>query len=86
VKIRSNRDRFDGEEDIPGWFFEEGVVFLPEEIEVGLRITDPDLRRLFRTVHGDLLEVEYWQRIQDELKNGKVPQIQVYPDSSSLGA
>jgi len=86
VKIRSNRDRFDGEEDIPGWFFEDGVVFLPEEIEVGLRITDPDLRRLFRTVHGDLLEVEYWQRIQDELKNGKVPQIQVYPDSSSLGA
>ena len=62
------------------------MVFLPEEIEVGLRITDPDLRRLFRTVHGDLLEVEYWQRIQDELKNGKVPQIQVYPDSSSLGA
>jgi len=86
VKIRSNRDRFDGEEDIPGWFFEDGVVFLPEEIEVGLRITDPDLRRLFRTVHGDLLEVEYWQRIQDELKNGNVPQIQVYPDSSSLGA
>jgi len=86
VKIRSNRDRFDGEEDIPGWFFEDGVVFLPEEIEVGLRIIDPDLRRLFRTVHGDLLEVEYWQRIQDELKNGNVPQIQVYPDSSSLGA
>ena len=86
VKIRSNRDRCDGEEDIPGWFFEDGVVFLPEEIEVGLRITDPDLRRLFRTVHGDLLEVEHWQGIQDELKNGKVPQIQVYPDSSSLGA
>ena len=42
--------------------------------------------RLFRTVHGDLLEVEHWQGIQDELKNGKVPQIQVYPDSSSLGA
>ena len=36
VKIRSNRDRCDGEEDIPGWFFEDGVVFLPEEIEVGL--------------------------------------------------
>ena len=52
---------------------------------MGLRITDPDLRRLFRTVHGDLLEVEHWQGIQNELENGKVPQIQVYPDSSSLG-
>ena len=86
VKIRSNQGRFDGEEDIPGWFFEDGVVFLPEEIESGLRIVDRDLRRLFRSVHGDLLKVEYWQRIQDELRGGNVPQIQVYPESSCLGA
>ena len=86
VKIRSNQGRFDGEEDIPGWFFEDGVVFLPEEIESGLRIVDRDLRRLFRSVHGDLLKVEYWQRIQDELRCGNVPQIQVYPESSCLGA
>ena len=85
VKIRSNQDRFDGEEDVPGWFFEDGVVFLPEEIESGLRIADRDLRRLFRSVHGDLLEVEYWQHIQDELRHGNVPQIQVYPESSCLG-
>tara|TARA_E500000331_G_scaffold135414_1_gene132271 strand:+ start:3536 stop:5314 length:1779 start_codon:yes stop_codon:yes gene_type:complete len=85
VKIRSNQGRFDGEEDIPGWFFEDGVVFLPEEIESGLRIVDRDLRRLFRSVHGDLLKVEYWQRIQDELRCGNVPQIQVYPESSCLG-
>ena len=32
VKVRTNADRCEGEEDIPGWFFEDGVVFLPEEI------------------------------------------------------
>ena len=86
VKIRSNQGRFDGEEDIHGSFFEEGVELLPAENESGLRIVDRDLRRLFRSVHGDLLKVEYWQRIQDELRCGNVPQIQVYPESSCLGA
>ena len=35
VKVRTNRDRCEGEEEVPGWFFEPGVVFLPEEIEAG---------------------------------------------------
>ena len=29
VKIRSNIDRTDGEEDVPDWYFEDGVIFLP---------------------------------------------------------
>ena len=33
---RTNLDRFDGEEDIPEWFFESGVILLPEEIVAGL--------------------------------------------------
>ncbi|MGB1612202.1 MAG: isocitrate dehydrogenase kinase/phosphatase AceK regulatory subunit [Arenicellales bacterium] len=84
VKIRSNQDRYDGEEDIPSWYFEEGVIFLPEEIEWGLRISDPDLRKLFREVHGDLTSVPYWERIQEELREGKVPRIQVYPQSCRI--
>ncbi len=85
VKIRSNEDRVDGEEDPPDWFFEDGVVFLPEEIEAGLMIPDRRLRRLFREVHGDLLSTAYWQRIQDDLRAGKVPSVRIYPKSRELG-
>jgi isocitrate dehydrogenase kinase/phosphatase len=84
VKIRTNTDRIDGEEDIPDWFFEDGVIFLPEEIEAGLRIHDRSLRRLFREVHGDLLTTDYWEAIQRDLKNGKVPWISTYPDDLRL--
>ena len=80
VKIRTNQNQFEGEEEIPEWRFEDGVVFLPEEIESGLRIPSRSLRRLFREVHGDLLQVGYYERIQDELRVGKVPSVRVYPE------
>jgi len=80
VKIRTNQNQFEGEEEIPDWFFEDGVVFLPEEIESGLRIPSRSLRRLFREVHGDLLKVDYYERIQEELRLGKVPRVRVYPE------
>ena len=84
VKIRTNQDRIDGEEDIPDWFFEDGVIFLPEETEVGLRIPDRGLTRLFRAVHGDLLTTGYWERIQADLLDGKVPSISIYPEDQRL--
>jgi isocitrate dehydrogenase kinase/phosphatase len=84
IKIRTNQDRIDGEEDIPEWFFEEGVIFLPEELASGLRIHDRDLIRHFRGVHQDLLGVDYWQGVQSDLLAGKVPSISVYPDECKL--
>lgn len=84
VKIRTNAERFDGEEDVPDWVFEEGVVFLPEEIESGLRIDDRRLRRVFRKVHGDTLTTAYWERVQRDLQGGKVPRIKTYPDACRL--
>ncbi|MDH3760912.1 MAG: bifunctional isocitrate dehydrogenase kinase/phosphatase [Gammaproteobacteria bacterium] len=84
VKIRSNLDRFDGEEDIPDWYFEDGVVFLPEEIEAGLCINDRAQRQLFREFHGDLLTTHYWETLQNELVQNEVPAIKVYPDSCRL--
>ena len=51
-----------GEEDLPDWYYEDGVVFLPEEIESGLRIPSRSLRRLFRDVHGDLLTPDERER------------------------
>ena len=84
VKIRSNEDRVDGEEEPPDWYFEDGVIFLPEEIEAGLMIPNRQLRRLFRDVHGDLLTTDYWQNIQDDLRAGKVPSVRIYPKNKEL--
>ncbi len=84
VKIRSNLDRFDGEEDIPDWYFEDGVIFLPEEIEAGLCIRNRDQRLLFRQMHGDLYSTGYWENLQQELGQNQVPAIKVYPDTCRL--
>ena len=84
VRIRSNAGRFDGEDDIPDWFFEDGVIFLPEEIESGFRLRDRALRRLFRDVHGDLLTTGYWECLQDDLERGQVPGIRLYPEQRKL--
>ena len=85
VKVRTNLDRSEGEEDVPGWFFEDGVVFLPEEIEAGLRVDDRALRRAFRAAHADLLTVEYWEELQRLLRSGEVPGILTFPESCHLG-
>lgn len=84
VKIRTNADRFDGEEDVPDWFFEEGPVFLPEELEAHLRLPSRRLRRLFREAHGELLTAAYWERMQGWLREGRVPRVRTYPRSTQL--
>ncbi|MEM6676934.1 MAG: isocitrate dehydrogenase kinase/phosphatase AceK regulatory subunit [Pseudomonadota bacterium] len=84
VKVRTNLDREAGEEDIPDWFFEEGPVFLPEELEAHLRLPTRDLRRLFREAHGELLTVDYWTRMQRLLREGGVPRVRTYPRSTQL--
>ena len=84
VKVRTNRDRLEGEEDVPGWFFEDGVVFLPEEVEVGLRVGNRALRRAFRAAHAELMTVEYWERLQQELRAGEIPGIHTFPESCYL--
>lgn len=84
VKVRTNLDREEGEEDIPGWFFEEGIIFLPEELEMHLRLPDRDLRRLFRAAHGELFTVDYWTRMQRWLREGRVPRVRTYPRATQL--
>ena len=84
IAVRSNADRIDGEEDLPDWVFEDGIVFLPEEIELHLRIDDRHLRRLFRTRHGEILTPEYWLDMQNQLRLGQVPSVSTYPDSCRL--
>ena len=84
VKVRSNCGRCDGEEEVPGWFFEPGVIFLPEEIEAGLRVRSRLLRRAFRAAHADLMSVEYWEGLQQVLRAGQVPGIHTFPASCHL--
>ncbi|MGE0212534.1 MAG: isocitrate dehydrogenase kinase/phosphatase AceK regulatory subunit [Parvibaculaceae bacterium] len=84
VKIRTNLGREDGEEDVPDWVFEDGVIFLPEEIEAGFMLDDRALRRVFRAAHGDLLTTGYWEGMQRALRRGWVPKAEVYPDETRL--
>jgi isocitrate dehydrogenase kinase/phosphatase len=86
VKIRTNADREPGEEAVPDWFFEEGVIFLPEELEHGMQLKSYFARRCFREVNSDLLTVDYWRDVQEKLLRGEVPELQTYPEAAKLDA
>ncbi len=86
VKIRTNLGREPGEEDVPDWFFEEGTIFLPEELEHGMQFTTYHARRCFREENADLLTVEYWQDLRQLLLRGEVPALQMYPDACRLAS
>jgi isocitrate dehydrogenase kinase/phosphatase len=84
VKIRTNLDREDGEEDIPDWYFEDGVVFLPEELVSGLCIRQRWLCDYFARRHAKLLTMDYWVEIQNDLLAGTIPGVSVYPDNERI--
>jgi isocitrate dehydrogenase kinase/phosphatase len=86
VKIRTNSDREPGEESVPDWYFETGVIFLPEEIEYGLQLQNDFARRCFRRQNADLLTVEYWADVQQKLQRGEVPGLRIYPRAAKLSA
>jgi isocitrate dehydrogenase kinase/phosphatase len=86
VKIRTNRDLEPGEEGVPAWFFEDGVIFLPEELEHGMQFVTDEARRCFRSENADLSTVEYWSDVQRKLLDGEVPDLRIYPDAARLRA
>ncbi len=86
VKIRTNADREPGEEAAPEWFFEDGVIFLPEELAHGMQFKSSYAHRCFCEENSDLLGVAYWRDVQQTLERGEVPGLQVYPDSAKLEA
>jgi isocitrate dehydrogenase kinase/phosphatase len=85
VKIRTNLDREPGEETVPDWFFEEGVIFLPEELQHGMQLMNRYARNCFRDENLDLLGIAYWEDMQEKLLRGEVPELQMYPDACKLG-
>jgi isocitrate dehydrogenase kinase/phosphatase len=86
VKIRTNQDREPGEDEIPAWFFEDGVIFLPEELEHGMQFKNDSARRCFREVNADLMTVQYWRDVQQKLLRGEVPPLRMYPAAAKLDA
>jgi isocitrate dehydrogenase kinase/phosphatase len=84
VKIRTNADREPGEDGVPSWFFEDGVIFLPEELEHGMQFKNDFARRCFRQENADLLTVRYWLDVQQKLQRGEVPALRMYPDGTKL--
>ncbi len=84
VKIRTNLDREPGEEAVPEWFFEHGVIFLPEEIDYGMQLAKRYARRCFREENSDLMTVEYWEDVRQKLLRGEVPELRMYPVGSRL--
>jgi len=86
VKIRTNSDREPGEEAVPDWYFEDGVIFLPEELEYGMQLKNDFARRCFRQQNADLLGVDYWEGVQQTLQRGEVPELRMYPRVAKLAA
>jgi len=84
VKIRTNTDREPGEEALPDWVFEDGTIFLPEEIDYGMQFGNTFALQTFREVNGDLLGVQYWEAMQQSLQRGEVPELSMYPQSCRL--
>jgi isocitrate dehydrogenase kinase/phosphatase len=84
VKIRTNQGREPGEETVPEWFFEDGTIFLPEELEPGMQMKNDVARRYFRSENADLLRVGYWQEVQRKLECDEVLELRMYPESSKL--
>ncbi len=86
VKIRTNSNREPGEEAVPDWYFEDGVIFLPEELEYGMQLKNDFARRCFRQQNTDLLGVDYWEGVQQTLQRGEVPELRMYPRIAKLAA
>jgi isocitrate dehydrogenase kinase/phosphatase len=84
VKVRTNLDREPGEESVPTWFFEDGVVFLPEELEYGLQLKSDLVHRYFKKFNADLMTVRYWQEMQQRHQRGDVPELRMYPDDCKV--
>ena len=84
VKIRTNLDREPGEEAVPDWFFEEGVVFLPEELQHGMQLMNRHARKCFREENLDLLGSSIGSGCRKSCLRGEVPELQMFPDSCKL--
>ena len=52
----------------------------------GMQLKNDFARRCFRKQNADLLGVEYWEGVQQELQRGEVPELRMYPRVAKLSA
>jgi isocitrate dehydrogenase kinase/phosphatase len=52
----------------------------PEEFERFL-LTDPKVKKIFKELHGDLLDPEYWRTRQEKILAGQMEDVFPYPES-----
>jgi isocitrate dehydrogenase kinase/phosphatase len=74
---------FENEMASEPWFFVDENDVFPEEFKnfLGLR---PALRAVFCEHHGDLFEVDFWQRAQQMIEAGELPHIYPYARNCRL--
>ena len=63
----------------PWYSIGEHDIF-PEEF-AGFLLTNPDVREVFMREHADLLEAEYWQAVQSDIKAGRYQDIFPYSEA-----
>jgi len=85
IKIRTNADREPGEEALPDWVFEAGTIFLPEELDYGMQFGNRLALQCFREINADLLQIDYWEQMQQSLLRGEIPELSMFPQSCRLG-
>ncbi len=66
------------------WFGVGEHDIFPEEFRTFLGV-GPDLRRTFETVHGDIFDAAFWQRIQGRIESGETIEIHPYSRNRALG-
>ncbi|CAB5080127.1 Isocitrate dehydrogenase phosphatase (EC /kinase (EC [Olavius algarvensis associated proteobacterium Delta 3] len=58
------------------WFYVDENDVFPEEFGTFFRLRQP-LRQVFAGCHGDLLQLEFWQHMQEKLRSGDV--LSIFP-------
>jgi isocitrate dehydrogenase kinase/phosphatase len=62
------------------WYSVAKNDIFPEEFRTFL-LTSPKIREAFLKCHADLLDVEFWQQAQQEIRRGEVRDFYPYPES-----
>lgn len=62
------------------WYSVSRLDVFPEEFETFLLVSDR-IRSAFMRHHPDLFDVEFWQRTQDQIRAGVVPDFFPYPET-----
>lgn len=65
------------------WYYVGENDVFPEEFEAFM-VPPGELRELFLARHGDLLTVEFWQRMQELQRLGDVPDVFPYPENRRI--